>query len=312
MPYAAANDLQMHYEESGAPDGAPLVLLHGFTSTGAFWREQIEPFGARHRLIVPDWRGHGRTGNPAGPAGMNHRQFARDAIALCGELGLVRPIFCGESSGVFFWRTTASSSASRSQSSEPSVAVASSGSESQGSWGKSASIACARAARPGSPPSSGSLARSARRWRKSVATFRPRASSPWSATGGSTWCDASGRPRCGDVPQRAAAGIRPRRLARLFTSLRRALAVRRTPARGSYRCRPDPVHRIPARPLGRLLVCDRARPCHCLEWACRLGRALHDPPAGGRPFNCPRHQLQDIGREARRASGAGARPGGAR
>ena len=30
---------------------------------------------------------------------MTHRQFARDAIALCGELGLARPIFCGESSG---------------------------------------------------------------------------------------------------------------------------------------------------------------------------------------------------------------------
>jgi pimeloyl-ACP methyl ester carboxylesterase len=99
MPYAAVNDLTMYYEEHGVPGGGPLVLLHGFTATGDFWRAQIEPFGAHYRLIVPDWRGHGRTNNPGGLARMNHRQFARDAIALCGELGLVRPIFCGESSG---------------------------------------------------------------------------------------------------------------------------------------------------------------------------------------------------------------------
>jgi pimeloyl-ACP methyl ester carboxylesterase len=99
VPYAAVNDLNMYYEEHGNPSGPPLVLLHGFMGTGEVWRQQLEPFGARHRLIVPDGRGCGRTANPGGLARMNYRQFARDAIALCEQLGLVRPIFCGVSSG---------------------------------------------------------------------------------------------------------------------------------------------------------------------------------------------------------------------
>jgi pimeloyl-ACP methyl ester carboxylesterase len=99
MPYAAVNDLQLYYEEHGIPSSPPLVLLHGFMGTGDVWRQQLEPFSTRYRLIVPDGRGCGRTGNPGGLPRMNYRQFARDVIALCGTLGLVRPIFCGVSSG---------------------------------------------------------------------------------------------------------------------------------------------------------------------------------------------------------------------
>jgi pimeloyl-ACP methyl ester carboxylesterase len=100
MPHAAVNGLRMYYEEHGIPDGPPLVLLHNFTSTGTTaWAAQLPALGARYRLVVPDWRGHGRTGNPGGPAAMNHRQFAHDAVAFCGALGLERPILCGVSSG---------------------------------------------------------------------------------------------------------------------------------------------------------------------------------------------------------------------
>src|SRR5438874_2413668 len=100
MPYFAVGDLNLYYEEHGTTEGPALVLLHGFTSSGAAaWGKQIEPFGARYRLVVPDWRGHGRTNNPAGAAAMTHRQFARDIIAFCRTLGLERPIFCGTSSG---------------------------------------------------------------------------------------------------------------------------------------------------------------------------------------------------------------------
>src|SRR5690242_4251975 len=100
MPYATLDDLTMYYEEHGAPDGPPLVLLHGFLSSGSTaWAALFPALGARYRLVVPDWRGHGRTGNPGGPAAMNHRQFAHDAVALCRALRLERPILCGVSSG---------------------------------------------------------------------------------------------------------------------------------------------------------------------------------------------------------------------
>lgn len=99
MASIMVSDMSMHYVEAGRPDGAPLVLLHGFNGTGAAWEPQLAAFGAHYRLLLPDLRGHGRTDNPAGLAAMNHRQFARDIAGFCQELGIRRAAFCGESTG---------------------------------------------------------------------------------------------------------------------------------------------------------------------------------------------------------------------
>lgn len=108
MPHALAGDLRLYYEEHGQPDGPPLVLLHGFTATGGMqWQSYLEPFGARYRLLVPDLRGHGRTANPGGLAAMNHRQFARDIVALCRALCVGRAAFCGASTGAILLLTLA-------------------------------------------------------------------------------------------------------------------------------------------------------------------------------------------------------------
>ena len=99
MSFVTLDGMRMYYEEHGTPDSPPLVLLHGFIQTGAFWANQLAAFGAHYRLLIPDLRGHGRTDNPGGVAAMNHRQFARDIIALCRALGVERAAFCGESTG---------------------------------------------------------------------------------------------------------------------------------------------------------------------------------------------------------------------
>jgi pimeloyl-ACP methyl ester carboxylesterase len=99
MAFAMIDDMKMYYTEQGKLDGPPLMFLHGFTGTGDFWANQLPAFGTYYRLIVPDLRGHGRTDNPGGRTTMNHRQFARDIIALCRTLQLERVAFCGESTG---------------------------------------------------------------------------------------------------------------------------------------------------------------------------------------------------------------------
>jgi 2-succinyl-6-hydroxy-2,4-cyclohexadiene-1-carboxylate synthase len=59
--------------------GRPLVLLHGFTGTGAAWDELLDGLGAGHRLIVPDLPGHGSTrAASADDASVEH---AADALA---------------------------------------------------------------------------------------------------------------------------------------------------------------------------------------------------------------------------------------
>jgi pimeloyl-ACP methyl ester carboxylesterase len=40
MPTIKVRDLDLYYQEHGRPDGEPLVLLHGFTSTG----QAFDPF----------------------------------------------------------------------------------------------------------------------------------------------------------------------------------------------------------------------------------------------------------------------------
>src|SRR5947209_2616898 len=39
-----------------------LVLLHGFTHTGASWDPVVEELGERYRALTPDIRGHGGAG----------------------------------------------------------------------------------------------------------------------------------------------------------------------------------------------------------------------------------------------------------
>ena len=99
MTFVMVDDMRMYYAEHGSLDNPPLLLLHGFTSNGDSWASQLPAFSARYRLVIPDLRGHGRTDNPGGAASMNHRQFARDIIALCRALKIEKAAFCGESTG---------------------------------------------------------------------------------------------------------------------------------------------------------------------------------------------------------------------
>lgn len=47
--------------------GRPVVLLHGGFLDHRMWDHQVGPLAARHRVIAPDARGHGRSPNADGP-----------------------------------------------------------------------------------------------------------------------------------------------------------------------------------------------------------------------------------------------------
>jgi pimeloyl-ACP methyl ester carboxylesterase len=94
-PAVEVNGITLAYEERGA--GPPLLLLHGFGSCGKEWAPFVERLAARHRLIIVDMRGHGRSTNPS--AVFTHRQSARDVYALLDALGLERVSAMGISSG---------------------------------------------------------------------------------------------------------------------------------------------------------------------------------------------------------------------
>lgn len=91
----SVNGFEMHVEERGS--GEPLLLLHGFGSSGQAWNPFLESLSQRYRVIVPDLRGHGRSTNPAGE--FTHRQSAQDIYALLGHLGVRRTKAMGISTG---------------------------------------------------------------------------------------------------------------------------------------------------------------------------------------------------------------------
>lgn len=81
---AAVNNIEMYYERIG--QGEPLVLLHGFNTSGASWAKVVPELAKSYQVIVPDLRGHGRSTNPSKQ--FTHRQSALDIFALLDSLGI--------------------------------------------------------------------------------------------------------------------------------------------------------------------------------------------------------------------------------
>ncbi len=60
MPYEQVKDCSIFYEDIGI--GEPILFLHSGYSRGIIaFSGQIQPFFHSYRLLLPDFRGHGRT-----------------------------------------------------------------------------------------------------------------------------------------------------------------------------------------------------------------------------------------------------------
>ena len=93
--FARINGIRLYFEEYG--QGVPLLLLHGFFCSGAMWSPHIAALSRRYRLIIPDYRGHGRTENDLDE--FTHRQAALDLHSLLDRLGVDHLAAMGISSG---------------------------------------------------------------------------------------------------------------------------------------------------------------------------------------------------------------------
>jgi pimeloyl-ACP methyl ester carboxylesterase len=85
----------LYFTEQGS--GPPLLLVHGLMVTGQMFEPVIEHFAARHRVIVPDLRGHGRSREL--PAPHTAGQLASDLSRLLGHLGIRSTAVLGYSQG---------------------------------------------------------------------------------------------------------------------------------------------------------------------------------------------------------------------
>jgi 3-oxoadipate enol-lactonase len=97
VPHVQVNGVRLFYQETGAPDAPPLVLIMGWGGDHTAWALQAGAFAAEHRVIALDNRGAGQSDVPAAPctiAGM-----AADVVGLMDALGIGRTHICGASMG---------------------------------------------------------------------------------------------------------------------------------------------------------------------------------------------------------------------
>lgn len=106
MPKIERDGVKIYYEVHG--DGPAMILTHGYSSTFEMWHGQIEALSKRHKLILWDMRGHGRSDYPQNLDAYSEELTVGDIAALLDEVGVECAIVGGLSLGGYmslaFWR----------------------------------------------------------------------------------------------------------------------------------------------------------------------------------------------------------------
>ncbi|HEU0099560.1 MAG TPA: pyrimidine utilization protein D [Allosphingosinicella sp.] len=94
MPHAAG----LWYEWHGPEGGPVLILSPGLGGSGSYWAPNLAALSRKHRVLLYDHRGTGRSGSlPDGAVSIG--SMAADVAALMDELGIRRPHFLGHAIG---------------------------------------------------------------------------------------------------------------------------------------------------------------------------------------------------------------------
>jgi len=99
MPLLELRDASLHYEVHGLADRrAPAVVFaHGSGGNALSWWQQVPHFAARHRVVVFDHRGFGRS--RCAPDAIDPKHFAADLAAILDAAGIERAALVCQSMG---------------------------------------------------------------------------------------------------------------------------------------------------------------------------------------------------------------------
>jgi 3-oxoadipate enol-lactonase len=81
----AVNGVDLSYIDVGS-GGRAVLLIHGHPFNSSMWAPQIEAFRTRHRVVVPDLRGYGKSSLPGACRETTLETFAADNLALMDAL----------------------------------------------------------------------------------------------------------------------------------------------------------------------------------------------------------------------------------
>ncbi len=95
----AVSDVELFVREAGPGDAPPLLLLHGWPESSRGWDPLIPELGGSHRLLMPDNRGFGRSGMPAGTGAYGMPTLVGDVVAVLDAVGLEQASIAGHDFG---------------------------------------------------------------------------------------------------------------------------------------------------------------------------------------------------------------------
>ncbi len=88
-------DITLYYQEKGNKE--PFILLHGNGQDGSYFKNQIDYFSDRYRVIALDTRGHGKS--PRGTKPFTIEQFSCDLYEFMKGLEIPYAVILGFSDG---------------------------------------------------------------------------------------------------------------------------------------------------------------------------------------------------------------------
>lgn len=97
----APDGVELAVQETGNPDGAPIVFIHGLLGSRLNWSKQVEDSTLQdHRLITYDLRGHGLSDKPTEASSYTDgRRWAGELDAVIQALDIRKPVLVGWSLG---------------------------------------------------------------------------------------------------------------------------------------------------------------------------------------------------------------------
>jgi aminoacrylate hydrolase len=88
----------LYFEEHGPAGGEPVILSAGLGGSAAYWAPNLTALAERHRVILYDHRGTGRS-DRALPETLTVEDMAADVLAVLDGLGVERAHFVGHAAG---------------------------------------------------------------------------------------------------------------------------------------------------------------------------------------------------------------------
>ena len=91
--------VRLRYAYQGDPNGAPVIMLHGYTDSWFSFSQILPLLDQKYRVYVLDQRGHGESDRPVGGYAM--QQFADDVVAFMDAMKIKDATIVGHSMGSF-------------------------------------------------------------------------------------------------------------------------------------------------------------------------------------------------------------------